>query len=124
TVEDALARAAQDHPDRTHKYAMARSALEGNLDGVDLEGRFRLGSWATFQKMGAQTEVMGDLVLTENEVGPVMQKLSDSGIDITALHNHLTRSTPLVMYMHIDDHGDATHLATVITDALRLTNNP
>src|SRR5207248_6191600 len=74
--------------------------------------------------MGSQSEVMGDLVLTGSEVGVVMQKLSDSGIDITALHNHLVRSNPPVMYMHIDGHGDGVHLATVIHDVLALTKTP
>jgi len=66
-------------PART-KAAAGRFAL----DGVGIKPGLALGSWAAFQKMGNQTEVMGDLVFAENEVGPVMQKLSDSGIEITA----------------------------------------
>src|SRR5213594_2200672 len=74
--------------------------------------------------MGTQSELMGDLVLTENEVGPVMQKLADSGIEITGLHNHLIRESPAVMYMHIGGHGEAAHLAAAIHDALSLTKTP
>src|SRR5881397_2329967 len=76
-------------PART-KAAAGRFAL----DGVGIKPGLALGSWSAFQKMGNQTEVMGDLVLTEDEVGPVMQKLGDSGIEITALHNHLIRESP------------------------------
>ena len=123
-VDDALGRMGQDQPDGTHKFSMPRSDLKVTLDGVELKPGFALGSWAAFQKMGNQTEVMGDLVLTEAEIAPVMQKLSDSGIEITGLHNHLIRTTPPVMYMHIGGHGDASHLATAIHDALSLTKTP
>src|SRR5207237_318112 len=85
---------------------------------------FALGSWAGFAKMGSQTEVMGDLVLLESEVGPVMQKLTESGIEITALHNHVINENPHVMYMHIHGKGDAAKVATAIHDALGLTKTP
>src|SRR5215468_9247660 len=88
-VDDAMGRAGQDQPDGAHKYSMPRSDLKVTLDGVELKAGFALGSWTAFQKMGNQSEVMGDLVLTESEVGPVMQKLSDAGLEITGLHNHL-----------------------------------
>ena len=123
-VDDAMGRAGQDQPDGAHKYAMPRSDLKVTLDGVELKAGFALGSWAAFDKMGTQSEVMGDLVLTEAEIAPVMQKLADSGIEITGLHNHLIRTTPPVMYMHIGGHGDAAHLASAIHDALALTKTP
>jgi hypothetical protein len=123
-VDDAMGRAGQDQPDGAHKYSMPRSDMKVTLDGVELKAGFALGSWTAFQKMGNQSEVMGDLVLADSEVGPVMQKLSDSGIEITALHNHLIRSTPPVMYMHIGGHGDPAKMATAIHDALALTKTP
>src|SRR5262249_3050094 len=123
-VDDAMGRMGQDQPDGTHKYSMPRSDLRVTLDGVDIKPGLALGGWAAFRRMGNESEVMGDLVLSENEMSPVMQKLNDSGIDITALHNHLARSNPTVMYMHIEGHGDATHLATAIHDALALTKTP
>src|SRR5438552_13831581 len=89
TVDDAMGRAGQDQPDGAHKFSMPRSDLKVTLDGTELKAGFALGSWAAFQKMGNQSEVMGDLVLTESEIAPVMQKLGDSGIEITGLHNHL-----------------------------------
>src|SRR5207302_9876959 len=82
-VDDAMGRAGQDQPDGAHKYSMPRSDLKITLDGIELKAGFALGSWAAFQKMGNQSEVMGDLVLTESEIAPVMQKLADSGIEIT-----------------------------------------
>jgi biotin operon repressor len=74
--------------------------------------------------MAAQTMVMGDLVLTENEVAPVMAKLQEAGIEITALHNHVLNESPRVMYMHISAHGDALKLAQSINAALQLSKTP
>lgn len=68
--------------------------------------------------------VMGDLVLTNEEINPVMERLAEGGIEITALHNHLLRSTPATMYMHIEGHGDASKLAQTIHDALGLSHTP
>src|SRR5438552_1203101 len=123
-VDDAMGRAGQDQPDGAHKFSMPRSDLKVSLDGIELKAGFALGSWAAFQKMGNQSEVMGDLVLTESEIAPVMQKLADSGIEITGLHNHLVGTNPAVMYMHIGGHGDAARLAAAIHDALSLTKTP
>src|SRR5512144_1546275 len=93
-VDDAMGRAGQDQPDGAHKFAMPRSDMKVTLDGVELKAGFALGSWAAFRKMGNDSEVMGDLVLADTEVAPVMQKLTESGIEISALHNHLIRTNP------------------------------
>ena len=77
-VDDAMGRPGQDQPDGAHKYAMPRSDLKVTVDGVALKAGFALGSWADFSSMGSHSDVMGDLVLTESEIGPVMQKLIDS----------------------------------------------
>src|SRR2546428_4268160 len=79
-VDDAMGRTGQDQPDGTHKFSMPRSDLKVTLDGVGIKPGLALGAWAAFEKMGNQAQVMGDLVLEENEVGPVMQKLEDAGI--------------------------------------------
>jgi hypothetical protein len=68
--------------------------------------------------------IMGDLVLTEDEVGPVMLKLQQGGIQETALHNHLLHETPRVMYMHVESHGNAVAMARALNDALALTKTP
>src|SRR3954471_7087305 len=109
-VDDAMGRQGQDQPDGAHRFAMPRSDLKVSANGVDIKPGFALGSWAAFQTMGDHSVVMGDLVLTENEITPVMQKLVDSGLEITALHNHLLNETPHIMYMHIHGQGDPVKL--------------
>jgi hypothetical protein len=123
-VDDAMGRPGQDQPSGDHKYAMPRSDLKVTANGVAIKPGFALGSWADFSTMAGHSDVMGDLVLTEDEIGPVMQKLMDSGIEITALHNHLLQETPRVMYMHIHGRGDAVQLATAVHAALALTKTP
>lgn len=123
-VDDAMGRQGQDQPDGAHRFAMPRSDLKVSANGVDIKPGFALGSWAAFMKTGNHSDVMGDLVLTESEVGPVMQKLSDSGMEITALHNHLLNESPRMMYMHIHGQGDAVKLAASLHDALALTKTP
>jgi hypothetical protein len=123
-VDTALGRTGQDQPDGIHKFAMPRSDLHVIVEGVQIKAGLALGSWLAFRKMGSEAEAMGDLVLTEDEIAPVMQKLVASGIDITALHNHLLHESPQVMYMHIHGHGDAVKLATEIRDVLAATKTP
>jgi hypothetical protein len=67
--------------------------------------------------------VMGDLVLLESEINPVMAKLIAGGLDITAVHNHLLRANPATFYMHVGGHGDPIKMATVIRDALGASKN-
>jgi hypothetical protein len=83
-----------------------------------------LGGWVAFEPAKDGTMLMGDIVLTENEVTPVMTKLLQSGLEITALHNHLMRATPATFYMHIRGHGDPVKLATEIRQALGESKTP
>jgi biotin operon repressor len=123
-VDDAMGRQGQDQPDGAHRFAMPRSDLKVTANGVEIKPGFALGSWAAFQMMGNHSDVMGDLVLTETEVGPVMQKLVDSGIEITALHNHLLNESPHIMYLHIQARGRASVIAEAVHSALQLTGTP
>src|SRR5262245_8417554 len=123
-IDDAMGRQGQDQPDGTHRFGMPRSDLKVTANGVELKAGFALGSWAAFRNMGNHMDVMGDLVLTEAEVGPVMQKLVDSGIDVTAVHNHLLGESPLIMYMHIHGMGEGPKLASALRGALALTQTP
>ena len=83
-----------------------------------------LGSWAAFKPMQGGAMVMGDLVLLETEINPVMAKLIANGLEITAVHNHVLRSSPLPFYMHISGHGDPVKLATAIKTALAESKTP
>src|SRR6478609_3098743 len=86
-----------------HRYGIPRSDLQVTLDGVAIKPALALGGWLGFEPMPDGAVVMGDLVLTETEVNPVMSKLLESGIEITAVHNHLVRANPATFFMHI--HG-------------------
>ena len=83
-----------------HRYSFARSDLKVTLDGIALKPGFALGSYAAFVATGKDVAVMGDLVLTEAEVSPVMAKLQVQDLEVSAVHNHLLREEPRVMYMH------------------------
>src|SRR4051794_21014628 len=101
-----------------HRYGFPRSDLQVTLDGVTIRPGLALGGWAAFKPMQDGAMVMGDLVLLETEINPVMAKLIENGLEITAVHNHLLRSNPATFYMHIGGHGDAVKLATAIHTAL------
>ena len=123
-VEAALGRGGQLQPGDVFKFAMPRKDLKVTKDGITIAPGLALGSWAAFKKMGRETMLMGDLVLTEDEVEPVMQKLQQQGIEQTAIHNHLLGETPHIIYMHIGGHGDPVKLATSLAAALALTKTP
>lgn len=106
------------------RFGMPRKDLHVMVQGVAIKPGLALGSWAAFKSMGKDAMVMGDLVLTEDEVEPVMRKLQEGGIEIAAIHNHLIGEQPRVLYMHIASRGDATRMATAIHDALALTKTP
>src|SRR2546422_6490070 len=107
-----------------HRYGFPRSDLQVTVDGVTIKPALALGGWAAFMPMRSEAMVMGDLVLLETEVNPVMAKLLEGGIEITAVHNHLLRATPETFYMHIGGHGDPVKMAGGIRFALGLGQTP
>ena len=107
-----------------HRYGLPRSDLKVSLDGVQLKPGFALGGWVAFEPMGDATMMMGDLVLTEKEIGPVMAKLLAEGLQVTALHNHLLRANPPTFYMHVAGTGDAEQLARKTRVALEESLTP
>lgn len=123
-VEQAIGRPGQMQPGDVIKFSMPRKDLHVTLNGIAIKPGFALGSWTAFVRHGNQAMVMGDLVLTEDEVAPVMTKLQSSGVHEAALHNHLLGESPRVMYMHIASHGDPVQMAKAIHDALALTKTP
>ncbi len=123
-VAKALGRSGSEMPGGIYRVGLGRSDLKVALDGVQIKPPLALGSYLAFQKMGSEAMVMGDLVLLHEEVNPVMKKLVEGGIGITALHNHLLRSSPATMYMHFEGHGDPAKLATALRTALAESKTP
>jgi Domain of Unknown Function (DUF1259) len=123
-VGAALGKTGAAAPGGIYRVGLPRTDLKVTLDGVELKAGFALGSLLAFEKMGDQGMVMGDLVLTMDEVAPVMTKLAAGGIDVTALHNHLLRNQPFTMYMHVQGNGDPVKLATVLHAALAESKTP
>lgn len=122
-VDSALGKTAAVQGD-VHRYGIPRSDLKVTLDGVPIKPALALGGWVAFEPAQDGAMLMGDLVLTEDEVSPVMLKLMQNGIEITALHNHLIRAAPATLYMHVRGHGDPVKLATDIRTALALSKTP
>ena len=123
-VAKALGRSGTELPGGVYRVGLGRSDLKVTLDGVQIRPTLALGSYLAFQKMGGEAMVMGDLVLLHEEVNPVMKKLIEGGIEITALHNHLLRSSPATMYMHFLGHGDPVKLAAALRTALAESKTP
>ena len=122
-VDAALGRKAAVTSD-VHRYGFPRSDLSVTLDGVTIKPALALGGWVAFKPVHDGAMVMGDLVLLETEVNPVMAKLVQGGLEITAVHNHLLRANPETFYMHVGGHGDPVRLATAIHDALAASKTP
>jgi len=98
-----------------------RNDLHVAIDGVATPTPFGFGGWLALTKgAGGMDVMMGDLVLTEAEVNPVMSALLTNGLDVTALHNHFFFDTPRIYYMHVHGHGNAADLATKVKPALAL----
>ena len=124
-VDDAIGRKGDVMAGDVHRYSFPRTDLKVTLDGTALKPGFALGSYAAFVAAGQDALVMGDLVLTEAEVSPVMAKLQDQGIEISAVHNHLLREQPKVMYLHYSGRSpDAAVLARALHTALAASATP
>src|SRR5258708_34315713 len=123
-VAKALGRSGAQLPGGIYRVGLGRSDLKVTLDGVAIRPTLALGSYLAFQKMGGEAMVMGDLVLLHEEVNPVIKKLVEGGIGITALHNHFLRSSPGTMYMHFYGRGDPVKLAAALRDGLAESKTP
>jgi hypothetical protein len=107
-----------------HRYGLPRSDIKVTLDGVTIKPSLALGGWAAFAPMGNEALLMGDLVLMDAEINPVMKKLLDAGLEVTAIHNHLLRTSVPVFYMHVGGHGDPLKLAQALRDGLAVSKTP
>jgi hypothetical protein len=123
-VDSAFGRKAAAVGGDVHRYGFPRSDLQVTLDGVTIRPALALGGWVALKPAHGGVMAMGDIVLLETEINPVMAKLIASGLEITAVHNHLLRASPATFYMHIAGHGDAEKVATAIHDALAVSKTP
>ncbi|MCK1302502.1 DUF1259 domain-containing protein [Bradyrhizobium sp. 24] len=110
--------------DDVRRYGFPRSDLSVTLDGVAIKPALALGGWVAFKPAHGGAMIMGDLVLLETEINPVMAKMIATGLEITAVHNHLLRASPATFYMHVAGHGDPVKLASAIHDALAESKTP
>jgi hypothetical protein len=123
-VEKALGVSGSMEPGDVYKVSLPRSDLKVTADGIEVKAAFALGSWLAFKDAGEHTMVMGDLVLTEDEVNPVMSKLEEGGIQVTALHHHLNNFEPDVLFMHVSGMGDSGKLAEALHAGLAMSKTP
>jgi hypothetical protein len=123
-VDDAFGRKPAAVAGDAHRYGFPRTDLNVTLDGVAIKPALALGGWVAFKPMHGDAMVMGDLVLLETEINPVMTKLIENGIEITALHNHLLRANPATFYMHVGGVGDPIKMSNAIRAALAESKTP
>jgi hypothetical protein len=108
------AKGALDEKEAVFKVSVPRTDLAVSAAGVRVTPPMGLTSWAAFKRAGNHTVVMGDLVLLEDQVNPVMSAALDAGLEVTALHNHFFWDTPRVLFMHIAGMGDEAALASAV----------
>jgi hypothetical protein len=124
-VDQVLGRKGAEPGGGIHRYGLPRSDLSVTVDGVTIKPSLALGGWVAFEPMSSGgAMLMGDLVLRDTEISPVMKKLLDEGLEVSAIHNHLLRTSIPVFYMHVGGHGDAVKLAESVRSALALSKTP
>src|SRR6266540_721110 len=122
-VDETLGRKATVTAD-VHRYGFPRSDLTVTLDGVAIKPALALGGWVAFKPASGGAMLMGDLVLLETEINPVLTKLIENGLEVTAIHNHVLRGNPATFYMHVGGHGDAVKMAAALRSALAESKTP
>ena len=122
-IDEALGRSGQSSGD-IYRVGFPRSDLRVTVAGTAIRPGFALGSWAAFSGSDSSAMVMGDLVLLEEEVNPVIKSLRSAGFEITAVHNHLMGETPRVLYVHYMGHGEVSQIAKALRAALAVSKTP
>ena len=123
-VEKEIGRTGVMKPDEIFYISLPRNDLKVTVKGTPIRTGLALGGWVAFKKIDSQVMIMGDLVLTEEEIQPVMSELFKQGLQVSALHNHLLGETPRIMYLHIHGQGNPVQLAKAISSGLQLTKIP
>lgn len=107
------------------RFNMPRADLHVTVGGVEVKPGLALGGWAAFAPVGkGNAMIMGDLVLTADEVAPTTNALMDGGVEVTAIHNHLLGESPQILYLHMGGHGDPVKMAQAVVKAVGLTKTP
>lgn len=110
-----------DYKANVLKVNIPRNDVKVTIDGIDTPTSFGFGGWLAMTKgTGGMEVMMGDLVLLEDEVNPVMSALLENGLEVTALHNHFFFENPRMFYMHVHGHGAAADLARMVKPAVDL----
>ena len=123
-VDQAIGRKGTEQPGGVHRYSFPRSDLSVTVDGVAIKPALALGGWVAFLPTPGGAMFMGDLVLTDTEISPVMRRLIAEGVEISAIHNHLIRTSVPVLYMHVSGHGDPLQLGRTLHEAIALSKVP
>jgi hypothetical protein len=123
-VETAMGRPPVTQPADVYRFNFPRSDMHVTAGGIQIKPALALGGWVAMKATAGGVMAMGDLVLAENEVNPVISKLQAGGVEQTAIHHHLIRESPRVYYVHVHAHGDAVKIARTIHDAIVLTSAP
>jgi hypothetical protein len=123
-VDDAFGRKAAVVAGDVHRYDFPRTDLSVTRDGIALKPAFALIGWITMKPMHGEVMAMGDLVLLDGEINPVMTKMIENGFEVTALHHHLLSTTPDLFFMHVSGHGDPVKIASTVLAALAASKTP
>lgn len=124
-VDKALGQTGKSLPGDVHRYGWPRRDLEVTMGDVRVEPALALGSWAGFKTVAeGHAMAMGDLALLASEVNPVIRALQAGGVDVLAVHNHLSGETPEVVYVHFGGHGQPEAIAKALRSALEATRTP
>jgi hypothetical protein len=123
-VETAMGRPAVTQPGDVYRFNFPRGDMRVTAAGVEIKPALALGGWVAMKAAQGGAIAMGDLVLAENELNPVVSRLQAGGIEQTAIHHHLLHESPRVYYVHVHGHGDPVKLAETIRAAVALTKAP
>lgn len=119
-----MGRAGATQPGDVYRFNFPRPDLRVTAGGVAIRPALALGGWVAMKAVPGGAVAMGDLVLTEDELSPVVSRLQQGGVEQTAIHHHILRESPRVLYMHIHAHGDPVRIAETIRAAVALTKIP
>ena len=123
-VEAAMGRSGAEQPGGVYRFSLPRGDMQVTASGVRIRPALALGSWVAFKAHRNGAMAMGDLVLAEDELNPVLSRLQQGAVEQTSIHHHITRESPRVLYVHIHGHGDPVKIAETVRQAVALTKTP